>query len=396
MRAKGGDRRAWAEALDARLAEIHALTPELTFRPGAQVRVSSPALGVEHTFLAGEARADRAGPMRADTGFHVASVGKAMTATLLLQAVEAGLLGPQGVDRSVADIDELGDVVSRSQVLSDRRVTLRRMLTHTSGLRDAFSDDASRTAAQNGGAPAPGSLGARLRADPDRGRLWRPWDPDAPDVADAGVLNWFLASGAGDAPVFAPGEAFHYSDTAYVVLGLLVERLSGRSYGASLRDRIFAPLGMTNTFLAYGAEAPAGWESEVSDFLYGGRPLFSSGGGASWDWGGGGQVSTADDLERFLRGLFGGRLLRSTAALRTYAPLDGMPPYCVGLGLGVRRLVSPGGRVLEGHAGAWSVQAFYCAELDATITGTFNRPMADPSLRNWVLDVADSLEHLAR
>ncbi|WP_293374012.1 serine hydrolase domain-containing protein [Phenylobacterium sp. SCN 70-31] len=392
----GADPRAWAEALDARLREIHALTPDLAFRPGAQVRVSSPKLGLEHTFLAGEARADRAGPIRADTGFHVASVGKAMTATLVLQAAEAGLLGPQGLDRPVADFGDLSDMVSRSKVLSDRRVTLRRMLTHTSGLRDAFSDDASRTAAENGGAPAPGSLGARLRADPDRGRIWRPWDPDAPGEPDAGVLNWFLCTGAGDAPVFAPGEAFHYSDTAYVVLGLLVERLSGRSYGALLRDRIFALLGMTNTFLAYADEAPAGWEAVVSDFMYGGRPLFSSQGGASWDWGGGGQISTALDLERFLRGLFGGRLLRSTTEMRAYLPVDGMPPYCVGLGLGVRRLISPGGRVLEGHAGAWSVQAFYCEDLDATITGTFNRPMSDPSLRNWVLDVADSLEHLAR
>ena len=386
----------WTGRLDARLSQIWALTPALAYRPGAVARVSSPAMGLEHTFVAGPARRDRPGPMQAETPFHIASVGKAMTAALLFQLGDDGRLGADGLGRPVADFGELADILARSRVLADRRVTLRHLLNHSSGLRDAFSDDGQLTAGQNGGAPAPGSLSMHLRGHPEPGRRWTPWNADRPDLADAGVLNWFFASGAADEAVFEPGAGFHYSDSAYVVLAVLLERLAGQSYGRLLRDRIFAPLGMADTYLAYAAEAPQGWEGQVSDFLYGGQPIFSAGAGASWDWGGGGQISTAGDLERFLRGFFGGLLFDPAGALGQYGALAGMPPQCEGLGLGVRRLVSPRGRLLEGHAGAWSVQAFYCAELDATITGSFNRPMSDPSLRNWVLDVVDSVETLTK
>jgi D-alanyl-D-alanine carboxypeptidase len=363
--------------------------------PGAVVRVSGPA-GPLFDFAAGNERADRDTAMSTDSAFHVASVGKAMTATLVLQLIEAGRLDWSQLDRPIAEIAELTDLVAHIPVLRLEGVTLRRLMNHTSGLRDAFSDDGDLTAAQNGGRPAPRSLSAHLRAAEGGAGRWRAWNLDRTDDPLAGVINWFIWGGLAAAkPVFEPGSAFHYSDTAYMVLAILSERLSGQPYDEQLKARIFDPLGMEATYLAYAPSAPADWRSSVSDFLYAGRPAFSGGIDVSWDWGGGGQVSTCADLDRFLRGLFGGQLFSERETLdrmTDFITPPGLPEGCTGMGLGVRRLASPGGVELWGHAGAWSVQAFYAPAQDATITGTFNLPMATrPWLRSWVFDAADAL-----
>lgn len=394
--------RRWRRDLDRQLDQLQAKHARPGGWPGAVVRVS---LGQEehHTWAGGSGRADDGAPMAADTGFHIASVGKAFTATLILQLAEEGRLGAHGVDAQFQSFDVLADLIGQAPCLSEAPFTIRQMLTHVSGLRDAFNDDGDLLAADNGGRPAPGSLGVHLRSargkDPGQGRLWPAWDPERPGEATAGVMNWFIwGGGAARALASPPGARFHYSDTAYMILGLLAERLAGASYERLLRERIFRPLQMDANYLAYGEAAPAGWRRTVSDFAYGGGAVFSEGLDASWDWGGGGQVSTAADLERFLRALFAGGLFsqwETRNEMVEFVRPKGLPKDCTGMGLGVRRLKSPMGVELWGHAGAWSVQAFYAPAYDATITGTFNQPMAlDERLRNWVFEVADSLTSL--
>jgi len=149
---------------------------------------------------------------------------------------------------------------------------------------------------------------------------------------------------------------------------------------------------MNDTFLAYSAFAPDRWERTVSDFLYQNRPFFSSGLNASWDWGGGGQVSTAHDLNQFLFGLLGGKLFRHATTLGKMldlVSLEGLPDTVVGWGLGIRKHVVPGPLTLWGHSGAWSVQMFYCPEVDTYISGTANVHSAlYPELRMWAANLA--------
>ena len=395
--------RSWAAELARDLDELWRTLPTSDGVPGAVVRVAgSGAAPWSLFFTAGNARADQPRPMSEADGFHVASVGKAMTAALLLQLTETGALSLEALDTPVEECEALSDLLPLIPVLTATvggGVTLRQMLQHTSGLRDAFGDDGVETA---GASPAPRSLSRELARlaredamDPEGN--WPPWSPDRPGDPHGGVLNWFIWGGAAaSAPVFRPGERFHYSDTAYMLIALLAERLAGQPYATLLRTEIFEPLGMRDTFLAYSAEAPKEWRTRVSDFTFAGRPAFSSGLDVSWDWGGGGQVSTAGDLALFLRGLLEGRLFRKrgTLALMTdFITPRGMPEGCVGLGLGVRKLRSPAGVELVGHAGAWGVQAFYAPTLDVTITGTFNQSMGThPRLRTWLFEVADSVK----
>ena len=156
--------------------------------PGAVVRVTGPA-GPVFDFAAGNERADRDTAMNADSTFHIASVGKAMTATLILQLIEAGRLAGAQLDRPVAEIAELADLVVHIPVLRLEGITLRRLMNHTSGLRDAFSDDGDLTAAQNGGRPAPrfsrtpGEAGAPVRPGADTEAVLRERGFDAARIA---------------------------------------------------------------------------------------------------------------------------------------------------------------------------------------------------------------------
>lgn len=118
---------------------------------GAVVRVDAPGLGVSHTAVAGVAGPDGAA-MTPAHAFHVASIGKLMTATLVLQLAEDGRFGPQGLESRLGDLGLLEEAVlldrlhAREGVPRGRDLTLRQLLTHTAGFGDAFADDATGTA----------------------------------------------------------------------------------------------------------------------------------------------------------------------------------------------------------------------------------------------------------
>ena len=251
-------------------------------------------------------------------------------------------------------------------------LTLRHLLGHTGGLRDAMVDDATRL-----GGPAPGSLiGALMSRLVDPGHRWVPWDPRDPASAQAGVLNWYLNEVA-CAGLSLPGNAFHYSDTGYVLLGLVVERVSGVPLHRAMSDRLFAPLGLRNTYLAYVGDPPDLQADRLpeSEPWMGPVPCLSLGVSLSFDWGGGGVVSTAAELAAFHRALLAGRLFRdprSLQAMTCWRQPAGLKPPRSGVGLGLFRTEQQG---LEwiGHSGAWGCKMFAAPAADLLVTGTLNR-----------------------
>ena len=298
--------------------------------------------------------------MTPDHQFHLASVAKTMTAALLLQLWEEGALGPCGLDATLAGLALFDEEIAARLNMIDgvsygKKITVRHLLTHTSGIKDAVVDDAAGTA-HDYGEPAPGSYGARLRkaipahlaclADPAcdisplvTSKEWAMWDPACPEDNEAGVINWFLASGTAAASLSPPGEAFHYSDTGYVILGLLSEKLSGKSLHRQWRERIFDPLGMDKSYLAYARDPePDTWTYEVSDFYLGDVPYVTGRINVSFDRGGGGVVSTAADVVRFLRALIDGQLFKNSKTLATmlqWRAFPGINSPRAGVGLGI-------------------------------------------------------------
>lgn len=355
-----------------------------------------------------------AGPMSVDTPFHVASIGKLHTTVLLLQLLEQGSFGPGDPDELLDQpilplVMNLGifDQATIGRLHPDfGEVTMRHLLTHTSGWRDVHVDDANQVADPASGRPAPEAMmsefGRAIRAvrtgsDDDAAlddaalafgrRVWRVWDPERSGDADAGVLNRFIATGTAAAVVGLPGERFHYSDTGFMLLALILEAAGREPYHRQQRRRIIEPLGLEQTAMAYGDEVDL--LPVAADVWMGGVPLMHSGFNLTFDWGGGGQVSSVDDLLTLAEALFDGHLLeQQTQALLLHwrTPLAMHPPR-LAIGLGIQRWATPAGRKMVGHGGAWGGRLFRHEPSGVTIAGTTNQ-RDDGAWLDVVLDAA--------
>ncbi|MYB19824.1 MAG: beta-lactamase family protein [Holophagales bacterium] len=345
----------------------------------AVARIEAPAAGFAYEHAVGVARDDTGEAMTPRHRFHTASVSKSMTALLVLQLAEEGALGRAGVDARYVEFEVFPDEVQERLLTRGGRpafagVTLRHMLSHTSGFRDAFVDDGSRTSADAGGA-APGSI-IGSNATRDMTVAWSPWLPDGDAENERGVINYYLSQPGMSEALFEPGSAFHYSDTAFVLLALLVERVTGESYHANLRDRIIEPCGLGDTYLAYRDDPPLGPRRQPeSDVHARGTAVLSSGGNLSFDWGGGGLVTTAGDLVLFLRALMDRKLYGSDPTLRdmtAWQQPPGLAPRRTGVGLGLFRTGYQAGE-LWGHSGAWGAKMDHDPAAGIYFAGTVNR-----------------------
>ena len=175
--------------------------------PGVVVHVRRDRSVVE--LAAG--RADLAEPRRmtTDDRFKVGSITKTFVATAVLQLVAEGRL-------------HLGDTVARwlpGLVPGGDRITVRQLLMHTSGLFDYLDDPRPFAPYLNG----------------DFRHFWTP--------------RQLVRIAVSHPPLFAPGTGFSYTNTGYVLLGLIAERADGERLAVQLRRRIFAPLHLTATRL---------------------------------------------------------------------------------------------------------------------------------------------------
>ncbi|MEQ1700966.1 MAG: serine hydrolase domain-containing protein [Ilumatobacteraceae bacterium] len=207
------------------------------------------------------------------------------------------------------------------------------------------------------------------------------------------MLNLFIASGTAAAPAGAPGERFHYSDTAFVLLGVLLELVTGRRYHELQREQILAPLSLAGTSMAYRDDTSPTARDEEMDIWFGPTPLLSDGFDVSFDWGGGGQVSTVRDVIRFLQAVLDptSALLDDSCRLTQWSTPTGLTSPRREVGLGLFRWEA-GGRVVVGHAGAWGVRVFHDPLTDAWLAGTVNE-------RNdgaWMTEVFDAVEEELR
>src|SRR5574341_505059 len=240
----------------------------------------------------------RRAPMRADDRFRIGSLTKSYIATMVLQLVGEGKLS----------LDDRVEALLPGVVPNADKITVRHLLNHTSGLFDYWRDE---------------RFFQRLVADP-RGS-WTPQER--------------IALATAHKPLFAPGAGFSYSNTGYIVLGLIVEKVSGRSLAQEYRDRIFLPLHLSAT------SAPPSHRIEGRHahgyYVFNKPPAQDvTAVSASAAWGNGDIISTADDVATFYRALLRGRLLKANLLQAMETPADGTFPDSTkyGLGIGTGRL----------------------------------------------------------
>ncbi|NUS10660.1 MAG: beta-lactamase family protein [Streptomyces sp.] len=301
---------------------------------GALVEVRDGAGTVHAT--AGTAVAGTAAPVDPAGRFRAGSVTKAFTATVVLQLVAEHRLGlDETVGRRLPGLLPGGD-----------RITVRELLGHTSGLYDY-----TRTLPLS---PPSAFL-------PIRYRTWTPGE----------LVARATAQPAG----FPPGTSYRYSDTDYLVLGMLVEQVTGRPYAEEVTRRIIRPLGLAHTSLPGTDPRIPGPHA---------RAYIPDGAGGVIDitelnpsvMGSAGEViSSAADLDRFTTALLGGRLLppRQLAQMTTVAA-----PSQTGLGL--ETLALPCGRTAYGHDGdvpgasTWAFATTDGHAVTLSVTWGTNRP----------------------
>jgi CubicO group peptidase (beta-lactamase class C family) len=165
-------------------------------------------------------------PIDARTRFRLASVTKQLTAASIMLLVRDGRLRyDDTLTQALPGFPDYG-----------KAITIRHLLTHTSGLPDYEE--------------------LMDKVEKQKGPVWTP----ERQIRDDEVLGLLEGETRG---VFAPGESWAYSNSGYVVLGLVAARAAGKSFGEVLRERIFEPLAMTRT-LAYEKG-----RNEVPDRAYG-------------------------------------------------------------------------------------------------------------------------------
>jgi len=306
--------------------------------PGASAAVSLPG-GEVVAVVAGQADTVRDIPMSPGGRMLQGSVGKTYFAALAMTLVGEGRLD---LDEKVSSY--LGDQDWFARIPNAQDITVRQIMTHTSGVmryefKEAFTAD--------------------LTASPDR--HWEPED----------LVAYVLDEEAS----FPAGEGWEYSDTNFILLGMIMEEITGETCYDLIQERFLGPLGLNETVpsssrtipgLIQGYAGPAnpfGGTDEVR--LPDGRFVINP----QFEWAGGGFASTPSDLARWARALYTGQAFDSSLLDRM---LDGVPARLgpgSRYGLGVILNDTPAGPS-RGHSGffpGYLTEMAYFPDLDVAV-----------------------------
>ncbi|OPF76720.1 D-alanyl-D-alanine carboxypeptidase [Streptomyces antioxidans] len=299
-----------------RTSRLRAILHRLTTAdgaPGALVEVWHRH-GSGTVLTSGVANVKSHAPMRRDSRFRIGSMTKPFVATVVLQ-----LVGERRIALD-APVERYLPGVIRGHGNDGRTTTVRQLLQHTSGVPDYLAYLTPRDVLK---------------------------DPLAHhDPRD--LVNIALAH----PPAFEPGTGWRYSNTDYLLVGLVIERVTGRTYGEEIHRRVIAPLGLCETRVPGDTPTIPGPHPRGYARPGGGAPLVDiTAVNPSVAGAGGSMISSGTDLNRFLGALVGGELLRPAQQrqLMTTRPTGNPDGRAYGLGLESRPL--PCGGLYWGHGG---------------------------------------------
>ena len=323
--------------------------------PGALVYVDVPGEGTwSQAFGTGNLEGNT--PITPNDHFRIGSNTKTFTGTVILQLMDEGKL-------------RLDDPVSEYQpeVPNGENITIRQLLNMTSGLFNYAEDE---------------DFNQTLDTEPQKA-----WEP-----------RELIEIGFSHPPDFSPGEGFHYSNTNTVLLGMIIEQLTGQPLEQAFLERLFVPLGMSDTLLPERNSAaipephPRGYmyqtnveslntselqgeEAEQADEAAG-EPNDVTDDNPSWGWAAGGAISTLNDLIIWAKADATGALLSPEAQKERLTWVS--PPPSPGAQYGLAIAEFPGSFI--GHDGqlpGFNSFVRYNPETDATIvvvTSVYSAP----------------------
>ena len=326
--------------------------------PGVSAAVLFPD-GTMWSGVSGSAVLSPATPVTTDTLFSVGSVSKTFVAALIGRLAQAGKIG-------------LGDALAKyvPDFSNAANITIRQLLNHTSGIVDMFDPKDS----------AIGDLDAQIASHPTA-----TWTSDQ------------VLAAVGSSTYFEPGTGYHYSNTNYILLGLVAEKATGQKVADLVRSMFLTPLGLAHTYLQT-EEKPAGPEAHgycpdagstcQTSFSAGSAPVDNFAGTmlpytaeATAVGFAGAYVSTASDLAVWANALYGGAVL-DQATLASMVDISPSLPYkqLWPYGMGFEE-TTVAGHVAWGHRGLldgfWTAME-YLRDFHVTIVVEVNANWAHP------------------
>ncbi|KPU51042.1 serine hydrolase domain-containing protein [Bacillus wiedmannii] len=279
--------------------------------PGILAKISKG--GKTWSYTAGIADLRTKKPMKTDFRFRIGSTTKTFTATVLLQLAGENRLN---LDDS---IEKWLPGVIQGNGYDSNQITIRQILNHTSGIADYIKSQ----------------------------------DFDIKDTKKAYTAEELVKMGVSLPPDSAPGKGWSYSNTGYVLLGMLIEKVTGNSYAEEVENRIIEPLDLLNTFspgnstVIPGTKHARGYvrydgESGLKDVTYFSPSIASSAGD---------MISTADDLNKFFSYLLSGKLLKEQQLKQMLTTVPTGIDEIDGYGLGIYETKLQNGTSIWGHAG---------------------------------------------
>jgi D-alanyl-D-alanine carboxypeptidase len=308
--------------------------------PGLSVAIAYP----DNTVIAlasGVADSAKNQPLTPSARMMQGSVGKTYASAVAMQLIKEGKFS---LDDKVSKY--LGHYAWYSRLPNATDITIKQLMQHTSGImryefKDTFTKD--------------------LTAQPKK--VWKPEE----------LLAYVLDEKA----PFKAGEGWDYSDTNYIILAMIMEQVTGKSYYAMVADRLLKPYGLTNTLPSNKIKLPGLVQGYAgNDNPFGGRSQVIAANGEfiinpQFEWTGGGIYSTTSDLAKWGELLYRGKVL-DTATLRLME--TGVPARMLGAttsyGLGVIIKKSPIHGTLYGHSGffpGYMTELYYFPKYDVTI-----------------------------
>ncbi len=304
--------------------------------PGFSLYVDSPDYGT-WKLAAGKADLETQEDMEPSSTLRFGSTTKTFTAALCLLLHEDGLLD---FDRKLSEF--LPDIT----VPHDSLITVENLLNMTSGLLD-YANDGDRILNE-------------ILEDPTKTYTPQELIEYAIEITDPAEID--------------PGTTWHYSNTNYVLLGLILEEVSGSTYADLLRSRIINPVGLEHVTV----------DEEPENFAHGYLDLDDDGqldDISSWNpttfWSAGCLVGTAEDLGKFASALFNGEIIttESLELMQSWFPLGEGIPFEYGYGCGFHKDMD-----LIGHNGGtpgYAAEMWYHTDTGTIITVISNSNRTD-------------------
>ncbi|HGM9948552.1 TPA: serine hydrolase domain-containing protein [Providencia rettgeri] len=289
-------------------------------------------------------------PLTVDTPLRIASNTKTFTAAAILRLTEMGKLS---IDDAIPKyIDPQYNALLSSQY-NTQAITIRHLLEHSSGLLDHADGDYLKAVLKQ-----PNYVWSRTEQ-----------------------IEMYMRK---QFPTFSPAESFIYSDTGYILLGDIIERITGKSLGLAVRELLhFDTIGLESAY----------WESleqPSQDSAPRARQYLGKWDGthihASMDaYGGGGLVMSSKQMAIFLEALFEGNIFSSPNTLETMLSMgshEGAEHYRLGIMVNVVN-----GITLYSHLGFWGSVAYYAPEAKTSAAGFVD----DKESRETLICVIESL-----